>query len=299
MSFLPSALPWREAAAFPALLVLVLVLLFSTATLAFYLKQRTSLHRLHRTFGTTSTLRGSVLAAALGAATPFCTCTALPLFVGMLEVEVPLGPATSFLLASPTINLGAVIVLLVVFGPRVALFYGGSCLLASIVVGWLMGRIPRNRALREFLWVDDESRGTASIPALRQATSLARQLTRRLLPWLLLATATGIAVDAILPTSVVAHLGTWSGVLAIPAAVAVGAVVYADILLLIPIGYALIQHGAPAPVVLTFMLAASGLSFAEMIVLGRVLQRWPALTLIGATVLIYTFVGYGLDFAPL
>src|ERR1700682_3637756 len=113
MNLLSSALPWKGLLFFPLLLVFIGVILFSTATLAFYVKQTVSFARLQGVFTRYPGLRGNVIAALLGAATPFCTCTAVPLFLGMLEVEIPLGPAVSFLLASPTINLGAVILLLV------------------------------------------------------------------------------------------------------------------------------------------------------------------------------------------
>src|SRR5215813_12201163 len=148
-----SALPWNSLLFFPALLAFIAVLLFSTATLAFYVKQSLSFARLQKVFARYPGVRGSAIGALLGAATPFCTCTAVPLFLGMLEVEVPLGPAISFLLASPTINLGAVALLLIVFGWRTALFYGVACLIAAIAVGWLLGRIPRERALRDYLWM--------------------------------------------------------------------------------------------------------------------------------------------------
>jgi uncharacterized membrane protein YraQ (UPF0718 family) len=291
VNLLPSALPWTGAAAFPGLLVLVAVLLFSTATLAFYIKQRVSLGRLGTAFAGYPGLSGNAAGALLGAATPFCTCTALPLFVGMLEVEVPLGPAVSFLLASPSINLGAIVVLVVVFGPGRALFYGVACLTAAVAVGWAVGRMPRERAVRDVLWIEDDTPESGA-GALGRAAGLGGRLTRRLLPWLALATAAGILLDALIPTSTVTHLGTW-GVLAIPAAAVLGAVVYADILLLIPMGYALVQHGAPAPLVLTFMLAASGLSLPELVVLGRVLHPRLALAFAGLTVLMYTLLGYG------
>ncbi|HEY7781724.1 MAG TPA: permease [Ktedonobacterales bacterium] len=293
-SLLPSALPWHGLAYFPFLLVFICVLLFSVATLAFYVKQTLSFARLRDVFVARPGVRGSALAALLGAATPFCTCTAVPLFLGMLEAEVPVGPAISFLLASPTINLGAVVLLLVVFGWRIALFYAAACLLAAIAVGWTLGRIPRDRALRDYLWFeeDDPDPGVRRL-ALRKAARLGGQLTRKFLPWLALATLAGVLIDALVPTSAVAHLGVWGVGLGIPLAALLGSVIYADILLLIPIGFALIQHGAPTPVVLTFMLAASGLSLPEMVVLGRVMRPRPVLLFVGATVVVYALVGFG------
>ncbi len=294
MNLLSSALPWRGLLFFPALLVFIGVLLFSTATLAFYVKQTVSFTRLRKVFARYPGLLGNAIAALLGAVTPFCTCTAVPLFLGMLEVEIPLGPAVSFLLASPTINLGAVILLFVVFGWRIAVFYMTACLTASIIVGWLIGRIPRDRALRDYLWMEEDGPlpGSTRV-AFKKAAVLGGQLTRKFLPWLALATLTGILIDILVPTATVAHLGQWSVWLGVPLAALLGGVIYADILLLIPIGFALIQHGASVPVVLTFMIAASGLSLPEMVVLGRVMQVRLVLLFVGTALLAYMLLGFG------
>jgi uncharacterized protein len=293
-TLLNSALPWRSLLFFPALLAFIGVLLFSTATLAFYVKQSLSFARLQAVFAKRPGLAGNVLGALLGAATPFCTCTAVPLFLGMLEVEVPLGPAVSFLLASPTINLGAIILLLVVFGWRIALFYALACLAAAVLVGWALGRVPAARALRDYLWLpeDDPAPGTRRLAA-RKAVLLGRQLTRKLLPWLALATVAGILIDTLVPTSTVGRLGALDVGIGVPLAAMLGSVIYADILLLIPIGFALVGQGASLPVVLTFMLAASGMSLPEMVVLGRVLQPRLVVLFVAATLVIYTALGFG------
>src|SRR5260370_649753 len=154
---------------------------------------------------------GNVIAALLAAATPFWSCTSVPLFLGMLEVESPIGPAVSFLLASPTINLGAIILLFVVFGWRVAVFYTSICLVSAIIVGWLMGRIPRERALRDYLWLEENEPAPGGMRiTLKKAALLGGQLTRKFLPWLILATFVGILIDVLIPASTVAHLGQMS-----------------------------------------------------------------------------------------
>jgi len=294
MNLLSSALPWRGLLFFPALLVFIGVLLFSTATLAFYVKQTISFRRLRLLFARQSGIRGNLVGAFLGAATPFCTCTAMPLFLGMMEADIPLGPAVSFLLASPTINLGAIILLFVVFGWRITVFYMCACLLAAVLVGWVIGCIPREKALRDYLWfLEDEPVAGEHRVALRKAVVLGRQLTRKFLPWLALATLGGILIDTLVPTSTVASLSILSIGAGIPVAALLGSVIYADILLLIPVGYALIQHGAAIPIVLTFMLAASGLSLPEMVVLGRILRLPLVLLFVGATVAVYVLVGFG------
>src|SRR5215472_2781738 len=210
MNLLPSALPWQGLLFFPALLIFIGVLLFSTATLAFYLKQTLSFIRLRKLFTRQVGIRGNGIAALLGAGTPFCTCTAVPLFLGMLEADVSLGPAISFLLASPTINLGAIILLLVVFGWHITLFYAGACLVAAVLVGWIIGRMPREKVLRDYLWLleDDPAPGTRR-SAVKKAALMGRQLTRKFLPWLALATLAGILIDALVPVSMVVRLGSW------------------------------------------------------------------------------------------
>jgi uncharacterized membrane protein YraQ (UPF0718 family) len=294
MNLLSSALPWRGVLVFPVLLVFIGVLLFSTATLAFYVKQTLSFARLCQVFNRWPGIRGSLIAALLGAATPFCTCTAVPLFLGMLEVNIPLGPAVSFLLASPTINLGAVILLLVVFGWHIALFYTVACLVAAVLVGWVLGHVPRERALRRYLWFEeDEPAPGATRIALKKAVVLGGQLTRKLLPWLALATLAGILIDVLVPTATVARLGHWNVGIGVPAAALLGSVIYVDILLLIPLGFALIQHGSGVPIVLTFMIAASGLSLPEFVVLSRILQPRMVLLFIVATLMVYMVVGFG------
>jgi len=293
MNFLSSALPWQGLFFFPALLVFIAVLLFSTAALAFYVRHTLSFTRLRQVLERFSGVRGNVLAALLGAATPFCTCTALPLFLSMLEADVAPGPAVSFLLASPTINLGALVLLLIVFGWHLTLFYTCICLLAAVIVGRIMGSIPRERALRDYLWfqlADPVPAGRRV--ALTKAALQSKQLTLRFLPWLILATLGGMLIDIVIPTSSIVHLSQWTLWLGIPGAAVLGSVIYADILLLIPLGFALIEHHVPASIVLTFLLAASGLSLPEIVVLGRIFRMRLVALFVGATLLVYMLLGY-------
>jgi uncharacterized protein len=113
------------------------------------------------------------------------------------------------------------------------------------------------------------------------------------LPWLALATLAGILIDVFIPTTSVIGLGQWGLTLGIPLAVLLGSVIYADVLLLIPLGLTLIQHGAQAPIVLTFMIAASGLSLPEGVVLSRILHARPLLLFLVATIGVYTLLGFG------
>src|SRR6266700_1930463 len=140
---------------------------------------------------------------------------------------------------------------------------------------------------------DDPPPGSSRL-ALKKATLLGRELTRKFLPWLALAALLGgILIDALIPTETVAHLGQWSFWQGVPVAALLGSVIYADILLLIPVGFAFIQHGTSVPVVLTFMIAASGLSIPEMVVLSRILQPRLVVLFVAATLAVYMLVGFG------
>ena len=139
---------------------------------------------------------------------------------------------------------------------------------------------------------DEPVSGTRRV-ALKKAALLGGQLTRKFLPWLALATLAGILIDAFVPTTTLLHLGQWGTGIGVPLAAGLGSIIYADILFLIPIGFALIQHGATIPVVLTFMIAASGLSLPEMVVLGPILQPRLVVLFVGATLVVYMLVGFG------
>ena len=157
-----------------------------------------------------------------------------------------------------------------------------------------MGPLPQEQALRDYLWLEeDEPLGGTRRIALKKAALLGGQLTRKFLPWLALATLGGILIDILVPTNTVAHLGQWGIGIGVPLAALLGSIIYADILFLIPIGFALIQHGATIPIVLTFMIAASGLSLPEMVVLSRILQPRLVVVFVGATLIVYMLVGLG------
>jgi Radical SAM superfamily/Predicted permease len=115
----------------------------------------------------------------------------------------------------------------------------------------------------------------------------------QLLEILALATLGGIIIDALVPTAIVVRFSSLGVAAGVPLAALLGSVIYADILLLIPIGFALISHGASAPVVLTFMIAASGLSIPEMVILGRIFQPRLVVLFVGATLLVYMLLGFG------
>jgi len=238
------------------------------------------------------------LAVTLGAATPFCSCSSVPLFVGFVEAGIPLGVTFSFLIASPLINEVAVVLLIGVLGWPLAALY----VTAGLAVAWFGGLAMQ--ATRPERWVEDHvwQIRLGAAPTLahdhslrgrhRRALGEVRAIVGRIWPWVLLGIGVGALFHGFVPeTWVSAHLGgtAWYTV---PAAVALGVPLYANATGVIPVAEAMLGKGVAVGTTLAFMMSVAALSLPEMLILRRVI-RWPALALFaGVLALSFTLVGW-------
>jgi uncharacterized protein len=221
---------------------------------------------------------GNVLAASLGIVTPFCSCSAVPLFIGFVSAGVPLGVTFSFLIAAPMVNEVALGLLLGLVGWRVALAYLAFGLGVAIVAGWVIGR------LRLEHWLEAWVREVRTAPADLQAVSpTARQrihagldavhdIVGRVWHWVILGIAVGAAIHGYVPADLLANImgnGTWWSV---PAVVLIGVPMYSNAAGIIPVVEALLGKGAALGTVLAFMMSVTALSLPEMIILRKVLS---------------------------
>jgi uncharacterized membrane protein YraQ (UPF0718 family) len=221
---------------------------------------------------------GNVLAALLGIVTPFCSCSAVPLFIGFVAAGVPLGVTFSFLISAPMVNEVAVVLLLGLFGWRVAGLYVATGVSIAIVSGWTIGHLRLERHVEE--WVLSARPAGGDVPDKRlewadrfdagwQAT---REIVGKVWPFVLLGIAVGAGIHGYVPEDfMVALMGksVWWGV---PAAVLIGIPMYANAAGIIPVVQALLGKGAALGTVLAFMMAVIGLSLPETIILRRVLK---------------------------
>lgn len=221
---------------------------------------------------------GNALAALLGVVTPFCSCSAVPLFIGFVESGIPLGVTFSFLTATPVVNEVALVMLFGLFGWKVAALYLTSGLIISILAGIVIGRLDLERYVEDFVW-QIKSGGQAVEgykPSLDERFSQAWDSTKEIVGKVWLYVVVGIAIGAgihgYVPEDALANIlgkGAWWSV---PAGVILGVPLYSNAAGVIPVVHALMEKGAALGTVLAFMMSVVGLSLPEMVILRRVLK---------------------------
>lgn len=220
---------------------------------------------------------GNVMAASLGIVTPFCSCSAVPLFLGFVESGIPLGVTFSFLIASPMINEIAVVMLFGLFGWRVAALYISTGLLIAILAGWVIGRLHLEGWVEE--WVYSVKVGEAGLeesPSFAARVGYAwdavRDIVGKVWPYVVAGIAVGAAIHGYVPQDFMASFMGRDAWWSVPAAVVLGIPMYSNAAGIIPIVQALMEKGAALGTVLAFMMAVIGLSLPEMIILRKVLK---------------------------
>jgi len=240
---------------------------------------------------------GNILAALLGIVTPFCSCSAVPLFIGFVEAGVPLGVTFSFLISSPMVNEVAVVLLWGLFGWKIALIYMGTGLLVAIVAGMIIGKLKLETWVEEYVY-KIHSLGIARELAqqkFKERLISARWSTADILKrvWLYVIIAIGIGgfIHGYVPEDFLVRYAGPRNPFGVPIAVALGVPLYSNAAGVIPIVYALMEKGMSMGTVLAFMMAVTALSLPEMIILRKVLKI-PLLAVF-AGIMTITIIGVG------
>jgi uncharacterized membrane protein YraQ (UPF0718 family) len=220
---------------------------------------------------------GNILAALLGIVTPFCSCSAVPLFIGFVEAGVPLGVTFSFLISSPMVNEVAVVLLWGLFGWKIAMIYIGSGLLVAIFGGVIIGKLGLEKWVEDYVFKIQ----TGGIREIIRQTFGARvayakvntaDILRRVWLFVILAIGIGGVIHGYAPQDFLVRYAGRENPFAVPLAVAVGVPLYSNAAGVIPIVYALMEKGMSMGTVLAFMMAVTALSLPEMIILRKVLK---------------------------
>ena len=248
--------------------------------------------------------RGS--AVTLGAVTPFCSCSSVPLFIGFVEAGIPLGVTFSFLIASPMINEVAVVLLAGILGWKIALLYVGAGLVVAWVGGMIMEFFKPERWVESYVWdihmgeTRIEQPDTSLAGRHRFALAEVREIIGRIWKWVLIGVAVGALFHGYVPEAWVAeHLGGKDNWLAVPAAVMLGVPLYSNATGVIPIAEAMLGKGVALGTTLALMMSIAALSLPEMLILRKVI-RWPALLIYAAILAVaFTLVGWGFNLIDL
>jgi hypothetical protein len=242
---------------------------------------------------------GNVLAAGLGVITPFCSCSAVPAFIGFVAAGVPIGVTMSFLIASPMVNEVAIALLLGLFGIGPTLLYVGAGLVVAVVGGMVLGRIGAERWVESFVF-ETRLRGQVIDPALGltwdDRIAIGREevgsILRKIWPYLLVGIGLGAAIHGWAPTDFFARYAGSGNPLAVPLAVLIGVPLYSNAAGVLPLVEALHDKGLPMGTLLAFMMAVVALSLPEMILLRRVLKPRLIATYIAVVAAGILAVGY-------
>jgi hypothetical protein len=240
----------------------------------------------------------NVMAASLGIVTPFCSCSAVPLFIGFVQAGVPLGVTFSFLISAPMVNEVALALLFGLFGWQIALLYLGLGLTVAIVAGWVIGRLKMEAHLED--WVRDMPRvqATAAGDAFTLAERIeggfasVREIVGKVWPYILAGIAIGAAIHGWVPQDFMASFMGKDAWWSVPLAVLIGVPMYTNAAGIIPIVQALLAKGAALGTVLAFMMSVIALSLPEMIILRKVLKVRLIATFVAVVATGILIVGY-------
>jgi hypothetical protein len=239
---------------------------------------------------------GNVVAALLGIPTPFCSCSAVPLFIGFVESGVPLGITFSFLIASPLINEVAAAMLFAMFGWQIALIFIVSGLTIAIVAGIIIGRLHLEGEVEEFVWkckiYDQPDKVMTWKDRLTFAKNESRDITLKVLPYILIGIAIGAIIHGYAPADFLVNIAGQDNPLAVPIAVLIGIPLYSNAAGMIPILEVLTSKGMAMGTALAFMMAVIGLSLPEMIILRKVIKIKLILVFAGILFAAFTMTGY-------
>ena len=241
---------------------------------------------------------GNVLAAMLGIVTPFCSCSAVPLFLGFVTAGVPLGVTFSFLIAAPMVNEIAVVLLYGLVGWKVAALYMATGLLVAIVAGWVIGRLKMEGHMED--WVQEMLANVDAVPEEKltwqdrfgHGLTAVKDIVGKVWIYVIAGIAVGAGIHGYVPEGFMAAImgkGAWWSV---PAAVVIGIPMYSNAAGIVPIIHALLEKGAALGTVLAFMMSVIALSLPETVILRKVLKPRLIATFVGVVGMGILLVGY-------
>jgi uncharacterized membrane protein YraQ (UPF0718 family) len=279
---------------FPKVMLLLTLIIFFVGIIRTYFTPE----RTRRALEGKKTFTGNVMAASLGIVTPFCSCSAIPLFLGFVESGVPLGVTFSFLIAAPMINEVAIILLYGLFGWKVAAIYVGTGLAIAIIAGWIIGLLKLEKWVEP--WVYQTHMGENGLEedkfSFEKRIGLGYEAVKEIVGKVWIYVALGILVGAgahgYVPEEYMAALMGKSAWYSVPLSILIGIPLYSNAAGIVPIVSVLIEKGASLGTALAFMMAVIGLSLPEMVILRKVLKLPLIFTFIGVVGIGIMMVGY-------
>lgn len=279
---------------FPKVMMLLTLIIFFVGIIRTYFTPE----RTRKALEGKKTFTGNIMASALGVVTPFCSCSAIPLFLGFVESGVPLGVTFSFLISSPMINEVAIVLLYGLFGWKVAAIYVGTGLVIAIVAGWVIGLLKLEKWVEPWVYEthlgnDGEEEEKITFGSrISQGYDAIKDIAGKVWIYVALGIAVGAAAHGYVPEDFMAALMGKSAWYSVPLSILIGIPLYSNAAGIVPIVSVLIEKGASLGTSLAFMMSVIGLSLPEMIILRKVLKLPLIFTFIGVVGFGIMIVGY-------
>jgi uncharacterized membrane protein YraQ (UPF0718 family) len=276
------------------ILMLLVVMIFAVS----YIRTYVTPEKTRKVLGGKTGLQYYLLASMLGAVTPFCSCSSVPLFIGFVEAGIPLGVTFSFLITSPLVNEAAVAALWATIGLKATLIYVVSGILLGVFGGYVIGLLKMEKYVADFVYKIKVGNQNIKPEALSKKERAAiafdnvKEIVEKVWLYVIIGVTLGGIFHGYAPEGILSQYAGKDNLLAVPIAVVIGVPLYSNVMGMIPIVESLIGKGLPVGTALAFLMAVTALSLPEMIILKKVLKN----ELIGAFVLIVTvsiiFTGY-------
>jgi len=282
----------------PKVLLLLTLIVFVVGIVRSYF----SPERTRKMLGGKKLFTGNVMASLLGIVTPFCSCSAIPLFLGFVESGVPLGVTFSFLIAAPMINEVALVLLFGLFGWKTALLYMSTGLLIAMVSGYIIGSLKLEKYVEP--WVYQVKAGQLEmaeekvffVDRINVGIDAVKEIVAKVWIYIVIGIAVGASIHGYVPENFMAGLMGKSVWWSVPIAVIIGVPMYSNAAGIIPIVQALLEKGASLGTVLAFMMSVIGLSLPETIILKKVLKFQLIGIFVGVVATGIIIVGYLFNF---
>ena len=275
------------------ILILLSVLIF----LVSYIQSYFPPERTKRILGKFNGLLAKLIAALLGTVTPFCSCSSIPIFIGFTSAQVPLGVSFSFLISSPMVDLGSIVLLMSIFNSKVALAYVILGLVVAIIGGYLIELLKMDDQVEDFIrqikpLQESEEEVISQKARWEYAFEQVKITLNKVAPYVLIGVGIGAFIHNFIPQAWVESLLGGSHWYSVPLATLVGVPMYADIFGTIPIAESLLAKGAGLGTVLSFMMAVTTLSLPSMIMLRRAIKPKLLAVFIAIVTVGIMLVGY-------
>jgi uncharacterized membrane protein YraQ (UPF0718 family) len=274
----------------------ILLLLFAMIFIMGVVRSYINPERIRRTLAKKIPVLPNFIASLFGAATPFCSCSSIPIFISFLEAGVPAGAAFSFLATSPLINEYVAVLMLGFFGWKIAAAYVVVGILLGIIAGTVVSRFGMEKHLVRDISVRKKALKGHVFRSFGERLSFgyeeAKTIVWKLWPWILVGVGIGAVIHGFIPEEAINSIVSSGGVLAVPLAVLIGIPIYANCSAVVPIAVVLFQKGVPLGTALAFMMATAALSLPEAIILRRVMKLPLLAAFFGMVALGIILMGY-------